>query len=287
MQKKKADKPASGKADKLKALKSKKPVPVKAPLGGPLPKKKRKKDKTIEDHIEEATGERPSENGHEKKAKEKKLTTDELREKLDRTLIIYYLSIEKEHNFLVMSADEKNKKLPVKMEGDTFQAPVHKKFIATLQKLRAHAGLLTDYFKASHYNKVSDIPAELLESINVTSVHLKYPSKGDSIQINATITTERKTAFNFTTPVQSLRNSDADNAYPFAEELLKIRQILFDRVDNYMSGEERGEINDVGLFAEAEESEGTGEEMTEAKIASDGKEHDVTNLYGGKKDFEE
>lgn len=196
-----------------------------------------------------------------------RLTTDELAEKIHRDLVIRYVSIDSETDFLILNADDNNKKLPKEIEKDTFKAPVHKKLKTALQKLRVHAAILTNYIDTESINKLSDIPADQFNSFNITSVHFKYGKKGDSIQINATLTTDRDKAFNFTTPIEYL-DSDSENAYAFADDLLKIRQNIFDRIDAYMSGEERGDINAVGMFAENGK-----DPMTS------GEEVDVTNLY--------
>lgn len=250
-------KPASGKskADILKDNKAKKalhdsrPKLVKAPLGGKTGKQPKKK-KTIEDHIEEATGVRPSENGQAKKEKVKKLTTDELAAKLKRELVIRYLGIDSENNFLILNADDLDKTLPRQLEKDIFKVPVHKKLITAMQKLRVHAAILTNYILSSKYKKISDIPAELYKDFNITSVHFKYPTSGNNIQINATLTTELKTAFNFTTPIQKL-SVDTEKAYKFAEDLVRIRENIFDRIESYISGDERGDIDAIGMFAES------------------------------------
>lgn len=252
--KKKAAKPTSGKTDKLKELKAKTP----------------KKKKTIEDHIAEAKALKPS-NGQPKK-----LTTDELAEKIDRHLTIHYVSIEKETDFLKLSATEKNGKLPKEME-DVFKAPVHKKLKTALQKLAVHAAILADYIDISKCKKVSDIDAELFATFNVTSVHFKYGKKGDSVQINATCKTFREKAFNFTTPIEYL-DSDSESAYEFADDLLKIRENIFQRIDSYMSGEERGNVNAIGMFSEAEENEKENIK-SDAEIFAGNEETDVTDRY--------
>lgn len=198
--------------------------------------------------------------GHKAKAVEKKkpeaksngeMTTDELADSISRDLIIHYVSVESENNFLVLTATDKNKKLPKEIE-DTFQVPVHKKLITAIQKLRPHAALLTHHIDNNAYAKISDIPAELYADFNITSVHFKYGGKkGDNMQINATLKTPRGKAFNFTTPIEYLYQDD-DKTYGFIDVVKDIRQLIFDRVDAYMSGEERGEINDVGIFAESD-----------------------------------
>src|SRR6266853_4791736 len=106
MSKKQPAKKPAAKADKLKALKSK---PVRQP----------KKKKTIDDHIAEAKGLKPT-NGQPKK-----LTTDELAEKLKRDLVIRYVAVDSDNDFLILNADDNNKKLPKEIEKDTFKAPVH------------------------------------------------------------------------------------------------------------------------------------------------------------------
>lgn len=248
MQKKK---PSTGKAEALKSLKSKPP----------------KKKKTIEDHIAEVA---------KLNGKPKKLTTDELADKIDRRLTIHYVAVEKETDFLKLSATEKNGKLPKEME-DIFKAPVHKKLKVALQKLAVHAAVLADYIDISKCKKVSDIDAELFATFNVTSVHFKYGKKGDSIQINATCKTFREKAFNFTTPIEYL-DADSESAYEFADDLLKIRENIFQRIDLYMSGEERGDINAIGMFSEAEENEKENIK-SEAEILSGDEETDVTDRY--------
>lgn len=231
----------SGKADKLKELK--KPT-----------KKVSKKDDPIHTITEK-----------------KRLTTDELADKINRDLVIHYISVEPDHNFLVLNATDNNKKLPKEID-DTFQKPVHKKLINAIQKLRPHAAMMVHYLDASKYKKVNDIPAEDYADFNITSVHFKTSkSKGDNIQINATFKTPRGKAFNFTTPIEYLTTDD-ENTYAFQEVLIKIRQEIFDRVDAYMSGEERGDTNDIGLFKDAGEK-------TEAEIVTSTEEIDVTDRY--------
>lgn len=199
-----------------------------------------------------------------------RLTTDELSEKISRDLVVYYISIEKETDFLILTADDKNKKLPKAIE-DTFRIPVHKKFKTALHKLAVHAAILSNYIDIGDIKKVSDIPAELYADFNVTSVHFKYGKKGDSIQINATCRTFRDKAHNFTTPLEYLE-MDEETAYQFQDDLLKIRQNIFDRIDNYMSGEERGDVNEIGMFYK-------GEEEKQQYPMTSNKEVDVTDLY--------
>lgn len=194
------------------------------------------------------------------------LTTDELAEKIHRDLVIRYVAIDSDTDFLILNADDNNKKLPKEIEKDTFKAPVHKKLKSALQKLRVHAAILANYISAD-VKKLSDVTAEQIQNFNITSVHFKYGKKGDSVQINATLKTQRDKAFNFTTPIEYL-DSESENAYQFADDLLKIRQNIFDRIDKYMSGEERGDVNAVGMF-----SEETKDPMTSNV------EVDVTDLY--------
>lgn len=193
---------------------------------------------------------------------QKRLTTDELAEKISRDLVIRYVAIDSDTDFLILNADDNNKHLPKEIEKDTFKAPVHKKLKAALQKLRVHAAILANYIQIEGVKNISSIQ---VEKFNVTSVHFKYGKKGDSVQINATLKTQRDKAFNFTTPIEYL-DSESENAYEFADDLLKIRQNIFNRIDAYLSGEERGDANAVGIFAEPDP-------MTS------GKEVDVTDLY--------
>lgn len=195
---------------------------------------------------------------------QKRLTTDELAEKISRDLVIRYVAIDSDTDFLILNADDNNKHLPKEIEKDTFKAPVHKKLKTALQKLRVHAAILANHIPIEEVKNISTIPAERYENFNVTSVHFKYGKKGDSVQINATLKTQRDKAFNFTTPIEYL-DSESENAYEFADDLLKIRQNIFDRIDAYLSGKERGDANAVGMFAD--------DPMTS------GKEVDVTDLY--------
>lgn len=183
------------------------------------------------------------------------LTTDELADKIRRDLVIRYVAIDSETDFLVLNADDNNAALPKEIEGDTFKAPVHKKFKDALQKLRVHAAMLIDHFPTGDIKKISDIPADRFKAFHITSVHFKYGKRGDSIQINATLQTSRDKAFNFTTPIEYLLE-DSETAYRFVEDLIKIRQNIFDRVDAYMSGNERGDSNEVGMFKPQVEEQG-------------------------------
>lgn len=196
------------------------------------------------------------------------LTTDELADKLHRDLVIRYVAVDSETDFLILNADDNNKSLPKEMEKDTFKTPVHPKLKDSLQLLRVHAAILVNYIDAGSIKKISDVPDSKLEDFNITSVHFKYGKKGDSIQINATLRTQRDKAFNFTTPIEYL-NSESESAYEFSDDLIKIRQDIFDRINKYMTGEERGDVNAVGMFKETE----NGNPMTA------GKEVDVTDLY--------
>lgn len=176
---------------------------------------------------------------------------------------ITYVSIDPDTDFLILSADDKNKDLPSDFEKRTFRAPVHKKLKEAVQKLGPHAVAMIDHTS---------------EDVNVTSVHFKHSNKrGDSIQINATIITEREKAFNYTTPLEYLSN-DSENAYADLKSLKKIKAEIMTRVGRYFSGEERGDVNAIGMFAEVT-TEGKPKTAGEIFTQESGEEHDVTDEY--------
>lgn len=176
---------------------------------------------------------------------------------------ITYVSIDPDTDFLILSADDKNKDLPSDFEKRTFRAPVHKKLKEAVQKLGPHAVAMIDHTS---------------EDVNVTSVHFKHSNKrGDSIQINATIITEREKAFNYTTPLEYLSN-DSENAYADLKSLKKIKAEIMTRVGRYFSGEERGDVNAIGMFAEVT-TEGKPKTAGEIFTQESGEEHDVTEEY--------
>lgn len=242
MAKSKAAKPASPKADKLKELRSN-------------PKNK----------VVKPAKQKSEDNGTEPLSTFQTPVTGRNVEELLAVngLDITYVSIDPDTDFLILSAEDKNKDLPSGFEKRVFKLPVHKKLKEAVQKLGPHAVAMIDHTS---------------EDVNVTSVHFKHSNKrGDSIQINATIITEREKAFNYTTPLEYL-NSDGENAYSDVKALKKIKAEIMMRVGKYFSGEERGDPNAIGMFAEATTN---GQAKTAGEIFADqsGTEHDVTDEY--------
>jgi len=185
-------------------------------------------------------------------------------------LKISYIKVQPETNFLEIVADDTNHQLP-KDISDTLKAPVHKNLINAIQKLRPHAAALIDHLGHE-------------EDFNVTSVHFKtHKKRGDSIQINATLTTVRDKAFNFTTPIEYIFE-ETENSYENNRALIKIRGEIFSRINKYLSGEERGDPNDVGMFKKEAEEKSRNKKKSDAELFTDetGEETDVTSRYADK-----
>lgn len=189
-------------------------------------------------------------------------------------LEIEYVKVQSETDFLLLKATDKSQKLPKELQ-DTFKIPVHGNLKKAIQRLRPHVILLIEQLNPFTTKKLSEIPKELIESFNVTSVHFKSSKKGESIQINATLKTSRGKAFNFTTPLESLFD-EGENAYPFAKDLINCRQGIFSSVHKYLTGEERGQTNTLIEFPDTDEE--TPAEK-EARILAGGEEVDVTDEY--------